>query len=214
MNLKHILFDFDGTIIDSAPCILNCYEQVMSDLNITPSVPITASIIGPPLTDTVAMLANTEDEVLIENMATAFKSFYDSRVATETPMYAEIEEVLAWLNEQRYQLYIATNKRYEPTMAVIEHLSLAKYFTDIGAVDQLPLGKQKKSLLIQRLVKEHNIEEKEALYIGDKLDDYQAATFNSMPFVAAGWGYGDWESSNTVFHSPLQLLHFISNYNG
>ena len=78
MNLKHILFDFDGTIIDSAPCILNCYEQVMSDLNITPSVPITASIIGPPLIDTVAMLANTEDEVLIENMATAFKSFYDS----------------------------------------------------------------------------------------------------------------------------------------
>jgi phosphoglycolate phosphatase-like HAD superfamily hydrolase len=57
-------------------------------------------------------------------------------------------------------------------------------------------------------------EEKEALYIGDKLDDYQAATFNSMSFVAAGWGYGDWESSHTVFNSPLQLLHFISNYNG
>lgn len=212
MNLKHILFDFDGTLIDSAPCILQCYQQVMSEFNFEPTVPITSSIIGPPLNDTVAMLADTDDESLIKQMAESFKMFYDNRVATETPLYDDVESVLDSLMSQGYQLYIATNKRYLPTMAVIEHLSLKHYFTDIDAVDQLPVGHQKKSLLIQKLMNKHHIDANQALYIGDKLDDYEAAAFNSVTFVAAGWGYGSWAEPFSVLSSPKQLIDFIERY--
>lgn len=48
MTIKHILFDFDGTLIDSAPCILSCYQQVLDELSIRPAVPVTEEIIGPP----------------------------------------------------------------------------------------------------------------------------------------------------------------------
>lgn len=211
MTLKHILFDFDGTLIDSAPCILNCYQQVLSEFEIEPAVAVEATIIGPPLQDTVAMLAATDDASLISELASRFKHCYDQRVATETPLYDDVEPVLSALKARGYQLYIATNKRHLPTMAVLQHLKLTDYFTAIGAVDQMPAGQQKKGLLIHELMVQHNIDAENAIYIGDKLDDYEAASLSAVLFAAAGWGYGDWSSNDAhlVFSSPHDIISFV-----
>lgn len=211
MTLKHILFDFDGTLIDSAPCILNCYQQALTELEIEPAVPVKADIIGPPLQETVAMLAATDDATLISDLASRFKHCYDQRVATETPLYADVEEVLSDLKKRGYQLYIATNKRHLPTMAVLRHLGLTGYFTAIGSVDQMPAGQQKKGLLIRELMMQHNILADDAIYVGDKLDDYEAASFNALQFAAAGWGYGEWsaEAEHPVLGTAHDILSFV-----
>lgn len=209
MTIKHILFDFDGTLIDSAPCILSCYQQVLDDLSIRPSVPVTEEIIGPPLKDTVAMLAASDDEALISDMAARFMQCYDRRVATETPTYNHVEQVLIELKQRGYQLYIATNKRHVPTMAVIEHLQLSEYFTAIGAVDQMPPGKQKKGLLIGELMRKYGIPAEAALYIGDKMDDFLAADENDVAFAAAGWGYGQWQSPYTILNEPVEIMAYL-----
>jgi phosphoglycolate phosphatase len=211
MTIKHILFDFDGTLIDSAPCILSCYQQVLDELSIRPAVPVTEEIIGPPLKDTVAMLAATDDETLISKMAARFMECYDKRVASETPTYDTVQQVLVELKQLGYQLYIATNKRHVPTMAVIEHLKLTDFFTAIGAVDQMPPGQQKKGLLIGQLIKQHEISTEQALYIGDKMDDFLAADENAMAFAAAGWGYGQWQSPHTVLNKPKEIMSYLKS---
>lgn len=210
MTFKHILFDFDGTLIDSAPCILNCYQQVLDAFALDPAVPVTADIIGPPLHDTVAMLAGSEDKQLVKEMAAHFKQCYDQRVAAETPTYESVEQMLLALKQQGFDLYIATNKRHEPTMAVIEHLALTDLFTVIGSVDQLPVGEQKKSLLIRRIMQDHAINASEALFIGDKMDDFNAADANAMAFAAAGWGYGDWQPPYTILKRPVDIVAFVN----
>jgi phosphoglycolate phosphatase len=214
MTIKHILFDFDGTLIDSAPCILNCYQQVLDELAITPAVSVSSEIIGPPLQDTVAMLAATEDESLIAEMAARFKQCYDQRVATETPTYESVEQVLSELKQRGYELYVATNKRHLPTMAVINQLNLGQYFTEVAAVDQMPPGQQKKGLLIRYLMERHDINAADALYIGDKMDDYQAADFNAVDFVAAAWGYGEWQAPFISLNAPQDIVRFLDGEHG
>ena len=209
MKFEHIIFDFDGTIVDSAPCILKSYQEVFKESGITPAVPINSSIIGPPLPETISLLAATTEQAIITTMAEKFKACYDRRVATETPIYKDIDYVLSVLMQRGHKLYIATNKRYIPTIAIIEHLGMSKYFEVIGAVDQMQPGQQKKSLLIQSLMMNDAIAANQTLYIGDKLDDFLAAAFNAVPFAAAGWGYGEWAEPYTILNTPKDILSLV-----
>lgn len=58
---SHILFDLDGTLIDSAPAILASFRDAFARAGLTPVIPIDDSIIGPPLTETLQLLAGSKD---------------------------------------------------------------------------------------------------------------------------------------------------------
>ncbi|MDQ7073213.1 MAG: HAD hydrolase-like protein [Gammaproteobacteria bacterium] len=87
MIIKNVIFDFDGTLVDSAPCILTCYKLVLAERNITPNVAINERIIGPPLTETLTLLTGVSKQGEIALMADRFKYHYDERVAAETLPY-------------------------------------------------------------------------------------------------------------------------------
>ena len=57
----HILFDLDGTLIDSAPAILASFRNAFAEAGITPVVAIDESIIGPPLLETLQILSGSHD---------------------------------------------------------------------------------------------------------------------------------------------------------
>lgn len=213
MKIKDVVFDFDGTLVDSAPCILRCYELVLQQLDIQPKITINEDIIGPPLTDTLITLTGIDDQKEINVMAELFKSFYDEQVATETLPYPNILSVLEGLKSLNINLYIATNKRAIPTMKVIEHLGWNDYFISIRSIDQLAPERRNKSSLIKDMLEQHNLSVDTAVYIGDKQDDFIAANVNNLPFLAAAWGYGDWnnDEENTISLPSYLLSHLINN---
>ena len=65
MSPQAILFDFDGTLIDSARSILAGFELALAREGLQAAVPLSASLIGPPLPKTLAKLAGTEDPAVI-----------------------------------------------------------------------------------------------------------------------------------------------------
>ena len=75
---SHILFDLDGTLIDSAPAILASFQAAFAASGVTPVRPISNDIIGPPLTETLQLLAGSTDATLIARLSEAFKASYDS----------------------------------------------------------------------------------------------------------------------------------------
>ena len=75
---SHILFDLDGTLIDSAPAILASFQAAFAASGVTPVRPISNDIIGPPLTETLQLLAGNTDATLIARLSEAFKASYDS----------------------------------------------------------------------------------------------------------------------------------------
>jgi phosphoglycolate phosphatase len=112
---KAIIFDLDGTLIDSAPSILAGFEHVLKVNGIEPLIPLTSSVIGPPLIPTLRMLSGVDNEEKLVQMAMQFKDFYDLEACLLSQPYDAVDDGLKRLAEHGLKMHIATNKRYIPT---------------------------------------------------------------------------------------------------
>lgn len=203
---SHILFDLDGTLIDSAPAILASFQAAFADTGIAPVRPISADIIGPPLTETLQLLAGSNDSVQIARLSEAFKASYDSQGYRATSAYAGVAELLQTLKDAGCTLAIATNKRLNPTRLILDFLGWLPHFSHVYALDMVSPRLPDKASMLERLIEEQNIPRENAVYIGDRAEDGLAASANQLPFIAATWGYGslspaellpDWRASST-----------------
>ena len=187
---SHILFDLDGTLIDSAPAILASFREAFAQTGVAPVLSIDESIIGPPLTETLQLLSGSTDSALIGQLTEAFKASYDSEGYKATADYAGVGKLLAELAGAGLQLSIATNKRIHPTRLILEHLGWLDHFRHIYALDLFTPRLSDKAAMIARLLTDQGIAKDQAIYIGDRSEDGESADANGLPFIAATWGYG------------------------
>lgn len=188
---KNIVFDLDGTLIDSAPSIVEGFVHAFSALGIKPSKAITFDVVGPPLMPTLASLAGQDDPVLLQQLATQFKSHYDTAGYQKTVVYPGIQHLLEKLKQLEVALYIATNKRAFPTQKIMQHLHWEHFFAGIYALDSYTPPLASKPLMVARILADHQIDAAQAIYIGDRYEDGVAADHNQMTFAMATWGYAD-----------------------
>lgn len=196
----HVLFDLDGTLIDSAPAILASFREAFASTGISPVRSIDESIIGPPLTETLKLLSGSNDSSLIGRLADAFKASYDSEGYKATAAYAGVGELLAQLAAAGRQLSIATNKRIHPTRLILAHLGWQDYFSHVYALDLFTPRLPDKAAMIARLLADQNIAGDQAIYIGDRSEDGESADANGLPFIAVTWGYGSLTASEMQPH--------------
>ncbi len=192
---SHILFDLDGTLIDSAPAILASFREAFAQTGIVPVRSIDESIIGPPLTETLQLLSGSADSALIRQLTEAFKASYDSEGYKATADYAGVGQLLAELAGAGLSLSIATNKRIHPTRLILEHLGWLDHFSHIYALDLFSPRLPDKAAMIARLLADQEIAKDQAIYIGDRSEDGESADANGLPFIAATWGYGSLTSA-------------------
>jgi len=196
----HILFDLDGTLIDSAPAILASFRDAFARSGITPVRAIDESIIGPPLTETLQLLAGSRNPALIASLADAFKASYDSEGYKATAAYAGVGTMLAALAGAGLTLSIATNKRIHPTRLILEHLGWHTHFAHVYALDLFSPRLPDKAAMISRLLADQAIPKDKAIYIGDRSEDGESADANSLPFIAVTWGYGSIQPAEMATH--------------
>jgi phosphoglycolate phosphatase len=186
----HILFDLDGTLIDSAPAILASFREAFAQTGMAPARPIDDSVIGPPLVETLQLLSGSDDPALIARLAEAFKASYDSAGYKATAAYAGVGQLLAELAGAGLTLSIATNKRIHPTRLILDHLGWSGHFAHVYALDLFTPRLPDKAAMIARLLADQNIAREQAIYIGDRSEDGESADANGLPFIAVTWGYG------------------------
>jgi len=207
---RHILFDLDGTLIDSAPAILASYRDAFAQAGIEPVVPIDADIVGPPLLETLQILSGSHDPALVARLADGFKASYDSEGYRQTAAYPGVGTMLQRLGAAGLQLSIATNKRIHPTRLILEHLGWLGHFDHIYALDLFTPRLPDKAAMIRRLMADHALPDHRSVYIGDRSEDGESADANGLPFIAATWGYGSLEAGDMAGHwhacgSPADL---------
>ena len=210
----HVLFDLDGTLIDSAPAILASYRDAFAATGRQAVVPIDASIVGPPLLETLQMLAGTSDARVIAPLAEGFKASYDSTGYRQTAAYEGVTEMLQQLADAGCTLSIATNKRLLPTRLILAHLGWADHFAAVYALDLFEPRFPDKAAMIARLMQDQAIARNAAVYIGDRSEDGESADANGLPFIAATWGYGSLSPAEMAPHwhavaSPAALADAI-----
>lgn len=189
--MKAIIFDLDGTLVDSAPSILASLAQAFADCGLQPRVPLTASLIGPPLRATLVNLFDgAPDEATLDRLTTTFKRHYDSQGYRQTQAFAGVEPMLRSLVAAGLNLHIATNKRALPTRLILDHLGWSELFGQVYALDSFNPAIPHKADLLARLLADTGLAAGDCAYVGDRAEDGQAARANHLPFFWAAWGFG------------------------
>jgi phosphoglycolate phosphatase len=211
---RSIIFDLDGTLIDSQESILNAIRAALNELGVEAKIPVTKELIGPPLMDTLLKITEVKDELVLNALVNKFKLHYDSTGYRNSVAYPGIHHLLERLRNQDFVLYLATNKRLIPTKKIVDYLSWSSLFSAIYSID---LNAEKpfksKSEMISALLCNELIDPNSAIYIGDRDEDYGAAKQNCLPCILVDWGYGvkiPTHNDDQFFVSdPIELLNAI-----
>ncbi|SMC29802.1 phosphoglycolate phosphatase [Andreprevotia lacus DSM 23236] len=191
MALNAIVFDLDGTLVDSADAILRGFAFALENNGVTARCPLEQSLIGPPLMQTLARISGVEDPALLVQMAADFKAWYDGEGCLTTPAYAGVDAMLKALVLAGVPLFIATNKRLHPTERIIKALGWDRHFRAVYALDARTPAYPAKGEMVSALLVEHGLATDAVIYIGDTAGDEQASRQAGVQFWGVDWGYGD-----------------------
>jgi phosphoglycolate phosphatase len=190
MMLPDLLFDLDGTLIDSSPGILASFARVLAAHGLAPALPLEAALIGPPLAETLRRVSGSDDEALLGRLVAAFKADYDSEGYRATRAFDGVAEGLARLAGAGARLFVVTNKRMLPTRRILDALGLARHFAGIHSRDETEPPAASKAAVVRRVLARHAIDPARACFIGDSDEDAAAARENGLAFIHAAYGYG------------------------
>jgi len=208
--MKSIIFDFDGTLIDSAEHIYNCYYLVTK--KIAPHLLFEAKelIVGPTLKETIELILGKDNKDLFDIFFKEFIKIHDNNLSN-TKIFNGIQNLLDDLYKKNIQMAIATNKRLKPTKLIIKHLKLEKYFSKIICTDSFETKLNKKQML--KVILEDK-KFKNAIMIGDTINDFDAAISNGIEFIKVSWGYGNkenWEQKKyNEINKPSEITRFVT----
>lgn len=215
-EIKNVIFDLDGTLIDSAPSILGAFKQVLEQYSYAPIRPLNSDLIGPPLKQTLQLISGESDPKKLTILVEAFKASYDNHAYALSTSYNGIGEMLQHLSRDKKSLHIATNKRLIPTQKIVQHFVWEKYFQSVYAIDKVEPPFSSKAQMIQAMLLDLGLNSKNCIYVGDRCEDGEAASENEMPFIYVEWGYGPDPSaikSQWPVKNPNDLLILLCNSN-
>lgn len=186
-----IIFDLDGTILNSLTEVMLCLEEafLLENLWIDKSR-LNHNIIGPPLDIIVkTVLPEITDEMALR-VVEHYNRIYDSEKYQGSFLYDGMIELLDSLKKSGKKLFIATNKPHKSTLRLVNNFNLLM-FDDIYSIDKMEGKIMSKSEMILDIVSKYNFDKKKVVMIGDALGDVIAANESGVDSIAALWGYGD-----------------------
>ena len=193
---KAIIFDFDGTLVDSEITIYQCFQSITNHLAPERIDCAKNILIGPPLRDTASEILGPNNQDQLDEFVKLFIEMHDEHAIKNTQPYSDVIETLKELSSKGVLMAIATNKRYAPTIKLINHFNWQNYFISVECSDSQNLIRNKDEM-IQEILKNNNFTE--ALFVGDTVNDGLSANLNQLPFILACYGYGqdqDWSKVN------------------
>jgi phosphoglycolate phosphatase len=207
---RPVLFDMDGTLVDSAPAILGRLRETLTEFGVTP--PDEAALrlfIGPPMHVT---LAHFLPESLIETARTFYRGLSTRDGLSNQSLYPGIQDALAELSAAGIPLAIASSKSQEEVQRSAEHFGIAEYFAGIAGSN---IERQDKADVIRLALSMLETANAHApLMVGDRSWDIAGAEAVGIPTALVTWGYSapeEAERALVVIDTEADLVSFIRN---
>jgi phosphoglycolate phosphatase len=189
--MKLIVFDVDGTLVDSQHVIVASVQAGFANFGLpVPTGDAIRRIVGLRLTDGLARLAPDLDPPAIEALARAYRDgFQARRAAPDLPetLFPGVRAMLEALAEAGFQLGVATGKSRRGLLAVLEHHGLLPFFITLQTGD-VPPGKPHPAMLL-RAIDEAGVTPAETAMIGDTTFDIAMACAAGALPIGVAWGY-------------------------
>ena len=211
--IEAVLFDLDGTLIDTAPDMGGALNNLLIEENLSP---IPLDIIRPYVSQGGLVLtrlgfSEQVDEAEIEPLRLRFLDHYRAIVADESVLFDNFEQVLKKLEDRNMPWGIVTNKPEWLTTPLLEKMSLDKRAAVVICGDSLEHRKPHPLPLIVA-AKTIGAARESCIYIGDDKRDIDAGKAANMKTLIAAWGYikpetnlDEWQAEGIV-ERPLDLL--------
>jgi len=187
MDKKLIIFDMDGTVVNSAVTIANAINFVRKNLGFEPMgiddilAKVNDHTINPSQVFYHAKAFDKDHEKW-------FSEYYSKNHNKELVLYQGIQELLEKLKAKGYTLAIATNAYRNSTIQSLTHLKIITMFDSFVCADDVPKAKPHPDMLL-KLLNTLNINAQEALFVGDGSRDEMASNRANIDYIMVDWGF-------------------------
>ena len=193
-----LIFDLDGTLIDSAPDICAAVSQMLDSQGLPPlDLATVTGFTGNGLPNLVARVINHVGLSMGDHAALTAQMMqrYTEQPATLTQPFDHVTETLRQLQTAGHPMAICTNKALVPTHAVLDALNLSRFFSVVIGGDTLAVNKPDAAPCLAAMAA---LNTRTALFIGDSEVDAACAHAASVPFVLFTKGYRKTEIPSAV----------------
>ena len=211
-----ILFDFDGTIMDTNNVILQSWQHTFRTLRGREGdVGYILSTFGEPLEDS---MRNTFPEVPVEVSVETYRSWHHENFVDMIRLFPGITELLEEVKARGYKTGISTSRVKSSLYMGLEKYDLEKYFDAILTVEDIERAKPHPDIALKTLQRLNSVPEKSVM-IGDTLLDILCARNAGCRSVLVGWSaslagktisdFADGEAPDYIIREPFELFDVI-----
>jgi phosphoglycolate phosphatase len=186
-----LLFDLDGTVLDSLPGIESSLYAAFSACGLEMRRSDVRAEIGPPVRIILKRLAGDIEEAKLGALESAFRTAYDTEGWRQTYCYAAAPEVLRSLRERGHRLFVVSNKPRHIALQILEKENVLELFQQILTRDGRTPPYLGKAEMIATLLAQERLKSSAFMMIGDTIEDAEAACAHNLRFVLMMHGYGD-----------------------
>jgi phosphoglycolate phosphatase len=187
-----IVFDLDGTLVDSVPDLAGSLDSLMADKGLEAiGIEAARKLIGHGIPNLVrgalALRGVDWDDGQGAADIKRFTDIYAQRVSRETRPYADVEQTLSLLAQDGWRMAVCTNKMERYAKAIIRDLGLDAYFPVIAGPDTFGFGKPDPRHLLETAKAVGA--DGPVIFVGDSEVDIATARAAGVPIVAVSYGY-------------------------
>jgi phosphoglycolate phosphatase len=189
-RLGAVLFDLDGTLIDSAPDLAGACNEMRVDRGLDP-LPYARlrRMVGSGARGMVgASFGLTPESPGYAELRDEFLARYEGRMTRETKVFDEMVPILAWLATEGLPWGIVTNKATRFAVPLVASLGLAKQAATLVCGDTVAHSKPHPAPLLEAACR-LGLAPERCVYVGDDRRDVDAGRAAAMLTVVAAWGY-------------------------
>jgi phosphoglycolate phosphatase len=202
-EIEVLIFDMDGTLIDSSAVISGSINYVRSKLGLDPmDRDVMLKAVNDMHTHSPSFFYEVDE--FEKSHIEWFQEYYTKNYDKEVRLYDGIRELLEEL-KPRYKLSLATNAYRVSALEILEHLKIDDYFDIIVCADDVKNSKPHPDM-IYKILDFFKVDSKRALMIGDSLKDKESASRAGVDTILVDWGFSDLDDALREVEELKKLL--------
>ncbi len=212
IRIRLVLFDLDGTLVDSVPDLTQGVNAMLADSGLHPAGESEVrGWVGDGITQLVRRaLASrggaVSSDASLQRAVSRFRAAYADKLTDRSRAYPGACETLDALRERGLRLACVTNKDTDLARDLLAHLGLLERLDWAAGADRVGRGKPDPALLLQAM-RACEAAPEHTLLVGDSRADVGAARAAGVPVVAVSYGYNRGDISR---ERPDHLIHHLS----
>ncbi|MDR2251842.1 MAG: HAD-IA family hydrolase [Endomicrobium sp.] len=211
MGFDFLIYDLDGTLVDSLGDIASSVNSVREDNGLEHlSLKQIRSYLGSGVNALISKAIPDKSEKVEQNVD-GFKYYYKRRMLDSTVMFSGVKEMLESLKDKKKA--ILTNKNEVYAKEIVEKLGIADYFVEVWGGDTLDVRKPDPKTILE-LVKTTKSKLSKAVMIGDSANDFLVAKAAGVHIIAVAYGYCDLDqikaySPKYIVKTPQEIADIV-----